>query len=484
MAYTADSKSAASDGLRVQVPLPAIDVAFSVVPAIAKGVSSPCEVPMMPELPPFSIMDTAFRGRDESFDGLFFAAVTTTGIFCRPSCPARKPLPGNTVYYATAAEALCAGYRPCQRCKPLASSVDPDWALDLLERVEASPERRIRDSDLRAEGLDPATVRRRFQARYGLSFQAYQRARRLAAAFEAIKAGGSLDDAVFDHGYESHSGFRDAFARLFGEAPGRASKAAGGDFIRLAWIDGPLGPIVAGAVDAGICLLEFTDRRMLEAQAETLRSRLGLPAAPAPHPHLERLEAELGEYFAGKRQGVRRPGPRAGNALPGEGLAGPARDTVRRDAQLRRARARVRRSRGRARGGAGERPEPDRDTGALPPRHRRGRRLRRLRRRGLAQAPAPRDRGRCPLVTEPACRPGCAACCIAPSMSSPIPGMPRGKRAGEACVQLTEQGLCALFGKPERPGGLRLAPSFARDVRLNREEALAYLSALESSTAP
>ena len=256
----------------------------------------------MPELPPFSIMDTAFRGRDESFDGLFFAAVTTTGIFCRPSCPARKPLPGNTVYYATAAEALLAGYRPCQRCKPLASSADPDWALDLLERVEARPERRIRDSDLRAEGLDPATVRRRFQTRYGLSFQAYQRARRLAAAFEAIKAGGSLDDAVFDHGYESHSGFRDAFARLFGKAPGQASKTPGGDFIRLAWIDGPLGPLVAGAVDAGICLLEFTDRRMLEAQADTLRSRLGLPAAPAPHPHLERLEAELGEYFAGKRR--------------------------------------------------------------------------------------------------------------------------------------------------------------------------------------
>ncbi len=255
----------------------------------------------MPELPPVTVMDAAFRGRDESFDGLFFAAVTTTGIFCRPSCPARKPLPENTIFYATAAEALFAGYRPCQRCKPLASSSDPQWTLDLVERVEAAPERRIRDADLVTEGLDPATVRRRFQARYGLSFQAYQRARRLAAAFEAIKAGGSLDDAVFDHGYESHSGFRDAFSRLFGDAPGRVSKDSGGDFIRLAWIDGPLGPLIAGAVEGGICLLEFMDRRMLETQASVLRSRLGLPAAPAPHPHLERLENELGEYFAGKR---------------------------------------------------------------------------------------------------------------------------------------------------------------------------------------
>jgi AraC family transcriptional regulator, regulatory protein of adaptative response / methylated-DNA-[protein]-cysteine methyltransferase len=260
------------------------------------------------ELPPFAVMDEAFRERDSSFDGLFYAAVTTTGIFCRPSCPARKPLPGNVVFYATAGEALCAGYRPCERCRPLASAADPQWVGDLIARVEAEPDRRIRDVDLRAEGLDPASARRRFQARFGLSFQGYQRARRLAAAFEAIKAGASLDDAVFDHGYESHSGFREAFARAFGEAPGRAAKvgpgkgAAPADFIRLAWFESPLGPLVAGAVDAGICLLEFGDRRMLEAQAGALRSHLALPAVPASHPHLERLKTELGEYFGGARR--------------------------------------------------------------------------------------------------------------------------------------------------------------------------------------
>jgi len=255
----------------------------------------------MPELPSFETMDKAFRERDASFDGLFFAAVSTTGIFCRPSCPARKPLPGNVGYYATAAEALFAGYRPCERCKPLDSDADPDWVSALVARVEVEPGRRIGDAQLRAEGLDPATVRRRFQARYGLSFQAYQRARRLAAAFESIKRGGSIDDAVFDHGYDSHSGFRDAFGKLFGDAPGRAAEG-GGDFIRVAWLESPLGPLVAAAVDEGICLLEFTERRMLETQAETLKSRFKLPAAPASHPHLERLKVELGEYFAGARR--------------------------------------------------------------------------------------------------------------------------------------------------------------------------------------
>jgi AraC family transcriptional regulator of adaptative response/methylated-DNA-[protein]-cysteine methyltransferase len=279
-----------------------------VVAPEALGVSSAHKEPIMPELPSFDLMDKAFRERDTSFDGLFFAAVTTTGIFCRPSCPARKPLPGNVVFYSTAAEALFAGYRPCERCRPLAAAADPEWLSRLVARVEAKPGCRIRDGELRDQGLDPATVRRRFQARYGLTFQAYQRARRLAAAFEAIKKGGSIDEAVFEHGYESHSGFREAFARLFGDPPGRATNGrpggagGGGDFIRLAWIETPLGPLVAGAVDGGICLLEFTDRRMLEAQADALRSRFGLPAAPSPHPHLERLEIELGEYFARERK--------------------------------------------------------------------------------------------------------------------------------------------------------------------------------------
>ena len=255
----------------------------------------------MPELPPFEIMDKAFRERDASFDGLFYAAVSTTGIFCRPSCSARKPLPGNVSYYATAAEALFAGYRPCERCKPLESDADPEWVPALVARVEAEPGSRIGDAQLRAEGLDPATVRRRFKARYGLSFQAYQRARRLAAAFESIKRGRSIDDAVFDHGYDSHSGFRAAFCKLFGDAPGRAVEG-GGDFIRVVWLESSLGPLVAAAVDAGICLLEFTERRMLEAQAETLKSRFKLPAAPASHPHLERLKVELDEYFAGARR--------------------------------------------------------------------------------------------------------------------------------------------------------------------------------------
>ncbi|MFZ4615446.1 MAG: bifunctional transcriptional activator/DNA repair enzyme AdaA [Rectinemataceae bacterium] len=246
-------------------------------------------------------MEAAFMTRDATCDGLFYAAVTTTGIFCRPSCPARKPLPGNVVYYEKAAQALFAGYRPCKRCSPLRSDADPGWVGTLVAEIEAQPGLRIREGGLRERGLDPSTVRRRFLARFGLSFMAYQRARRLAAAFEDIRAGSTVDDAVLGHGYDSHSGFREAFGRLFGMTPGAVATGSG-DFIRIAWIDSPLGLLISGATDGGIVLLEFSDRRMLEVQIGTLRRRFGLPAAPGKNGHLETLELRLNEYFALSRK--------------------------------------------------------------------------------------------------------------------------------------------------------------------------------------
>ncbi|HZE89630.1 MAG TPA: methylated-DNA--[protein]-cysteine S-methyltransferase, partial [Verrucomicrobiae bacterium] len=111
-----------------------------------------------------------------------------------------------------------------------------------------------------------------------------------------IREGKSLDDAVFSSGFESHSGFREAFARKFGAAPGRSRNAA---CVLLSWIRTPLGPLVAGATTDGICLLEFSDRRMLETQLRTVSRLFGGHAAPGTNPHLVRLRAELIDYFAG-----------------------------------------------------------------------------------------------------------------------------------------------------------------------------------------
>ena len=95
---------------------------------------------LLPFLPPREEMLRAGAARDASYDGLFYVAVATTGIFCRPSCPAKSPKPENVRHFASAREALFAGFRPCLRCRPLeASGAPPQWAQELLAAVEAAP---------------------------------------------------------------------------------------------------------------------------------------------------------------------------------------------------------------------------------------------------------------------------------------------------------------------------------------------------------
>jgi AraC family transcriptional regulator of adaptative response/methylated-DNA-[protein]-cysteine methyltransferase len=250
-------------------------------------------------MPPTIEMQRAYLERDASYNGLFFLGVRTTGIFCRPTCPARKPLPKNVEYFATARAALVAGYRPCKRCRPLELDDQPSWACELLADVERDPASRITEGDLRARGIDPATVRRYFLRRYGMTFQAFTRARRLSGTLSRIRESSTLDAAVFQSGYESHSGFREAFARTFGDPPG---SYRGGPCVFLSWLRSPLGPLVAGATDEGICLLEFSDRRMLETQFAAVRKLFGAPVVPGFSEHLDTLRRELASYFAGLLQ--------------------------------------------------------------------------------------------------------------------------------------------------------------------------------------
>lgn len=248
-------------------------------------------------LPAPSEMMRAFLHRDESYDGVFVTAVSTTGIFCRPSCPAKRPKPEHVRFFAGVHDALFAGFRPCRRCDPVnAYGSTPDWVSGLLGAIEREPDRRLRDEDLRRRGLDPATVRRYFMRRYGMTFHAYARGRRLSGAFDQLRKGVTLDDVALGSGFESHSGFRDAFARTFGQAPGQSRDA---DCVVVSWIESPLGPLVVGARQEGICLLEFSDRRMLGTQIDTVRRRFGAGVVPGESPHIDQLRNELREYFSG-----------------------------------------------------------------------------------------------------------------------------------------------------------------------------------------
>ena len=256
-------------------------------------------------MPTERAMYEALLARDNRYEGVFVVGVKTTGIFCRPSCPARKPRPENVEFFPAAKGALLAGYRPCLRCRPLeAAGAAPDWLAGLLAEIEEDPERRWRDEDLRARGLDPARVRRWFQQSHAMTFHAYQRARRLGVALGRIRAGEELTDTAYAAGYESESGFRDAFARLFGTPPGRARELAPAVVTRLLT---PLGPMVAAASGDALLLLEFADRRMLEKQIDRIRRQVPARFVPGDNPILARTQVELDEYFAGTRRGFTVP---------------------------------------------------------------------------------------------------------------------------------------------------------------------------------
>jgi AraC family transcriptional regulator of adaptative response/methylated-DNA-[protein]-cysteine methyltransferase len=252
----------------------------------------------MPALPSTQEMERAYRQSNPAYDGLFYLGVRSTGIFCRPSCGARKPLPKNVVYFATPREALFAGYRPCRRCRPMtAVGQPPAWVEKLLGEIDRNPQRRLTDEHIRSLGIDPARARRFFRKNHGMTFQTYCRSRRLGKALEQIRMGVRLDDVALGYGYESHSGFRTAFSRTFGTPPGKARAT---ESIMVAWIESPLGPLIAAAADDTVVLLEFTERRMLDTQFKTLRRHFKRPVVPGENKILRQLRQELALYFAGK----------------------------------------------------------------------------------------------------------------------------------------------------------------------------------------
>jgi AraC family transcriptional regulator, regulatory protein of adaptative response / methylated-DNA-[protein]-cysteine methyltransferase len=248
-------------------------------------------------LPAADAMYDAMARRDASYDGIFITAVRTTGIFCRPGCPARTPARHNVEFFRTAGEALYAGYRPCLRCRPLEpAGAAPGWLRPLLEELDRAQTGRLRDRDLRARGLEPERVRRWFRQHHGMTFHAFLRARRVGRALATLRNGESVTHAAYDNGYESLSAFYDAFRNLLDTTPARARDARPLHFTR---IDTPLGPMLAAARDDALSLLEFVDRRMLETQLARLGRRLGGTPVPAPNAVLEQTQAELDAYFDG-----------------------------------------------------------------------------------------------------------------------------------------------------------------------------------------
>jgi AraC family transcriptional regulator of adaptative response/methylated-DNA-[protein]-cysteine methyltransferase len=246
------------------------------------------------------IMYKALVEKDITFEGSFIAAVKTTGIFCRPTCTARKPKIENVEFFKTTKEAILKGYRPCKVCHPLERIGEtPDYIKELIDEINEHPEMKFKDWNLVQRGIEPGKLRRWFLKNLGITFHAYQRMYRINSAFKKIQNGESITSVAFDTGYESSSGFNDSFKSIFGVSPTNSKDK---QLINITRIETPLGTMFAGTVEKGICLLEFTDRKMLETELKTLAKKLNATIIQGNHLHFGVLKKQLLEYFEGKRK--------------------------------------------------------------------------------------------------------------------------------------------------------------------------------------
>jgi AraC family transcriptional regulator of adaptative response/methylated-DNA-[protein]-cysteine methyltransferase len=259
--------------------------------------------PVRRRLPAESTMRHALARRDESFDGTFVYGVTTTGIYCRPSCPSRAALPRHVRFHASAAAAEAAGFRACKRCRPAEREALNTTRMRRIARhieehaAEPLPLARL----ARSAHLSPAHLQRRFKAVLGVSPKVYQDAARLGRLKGGLRAGQPVLEAMAAAGFESTSRIYGSAARNLGMTPSAYRAGGAGEAITYACRDTTLGPLLMAATDRGVCFAQFG------ASAAALVGQLGhefpratlAAAAASAEPLLDAwitaLEAHLAE---------------------------------------------------------------------------------------------------------------------------------------------------------------------------------------------
>lgn len=201
----------------------------------------------------------AFERRDREWDGRVVGAVRTTRIYCKPSCPARRPKREHVEFFVTAKEALAAGYRPCLRCRPDDIGRDREAVAKAVQAIESSEFPLKLERLAAAVGYAPHHFQRLFKREIGVSPAAYARALRARRAEAALNENGTVTEAIYDAGYSGPSRFyADAVGRL-GMAPSAWRDGGRGETIRWAAVETALGPMLVAATGKGICRLTFDE---------------------------------------------------------------------------------------------------------------------------------------------------------------------------------------------------------------------------------
>ena len=203
----------------------------------------------------------AVTGRDRSMDGVFFYAVRTTGVYCRPSCPSRRPKPENVVFFRSRDGAERAGFRPCMRCKP-ERDIQTDGNSEIVEKVcryiETHPDQPATLGALSsAIGLSPFHLHRTFKALTGITPRAYADSRRLESLKAGLREGHSVTRSLYDAGYGSSSRLYERASLQLGMTPSRYRKQGSGVTIRYSIAETAVGRLLLAATARGICSIRF-----------------------------------------------------------------------------------------------------------------------------------------------------------------------------------------------------------------------------------
>jgi AraC family transcriptional regulator, regulatory protein of adaptative response / methylated-DNA-[protein]-cysteine methyltransferase len=234
--------------------------------------------PSMADRPDPAEAWAAVVGRDRQFDGRFVYAVRSTGVYCRPSCPSRRPLVANVVFFNDPAGAEQAGFRACKRCRPRANGAPAGVAAAVRETaafIDAHADERITLAALaRRTGVSPFHLQRVFRRELGVTPREYQQARRLDRLRAQLRRGETVSRATYDAGFGSASRVYEQAARL-GMTPAAYRRGGQGLQIRFAIVTSPLGQLLVAATPRGICTVSLGDT---ETQLER-RLRAEFPRA-------------------------------------------------------------------------------------------------------------------------------------------------------------------------------------------------------------
>lgn len=249
----------------------------------------------------------AVASRDRSADGKFVFAVRTTGIFCRPSCPSRRPNRANVEFFLSAEEAVAAGYRACKRCSPEAAvrTVGEKRVRDAAKYIDAHPGEPLSLDSLASRfNLSPFHLQREFKKLFGITPRAYQAALRVGRLRSELASGRTVTRATYEAGFGSSRAAYETASKGMGMTPGEYRRGGAGKEIRFNVADSPLGKILVAATDRGLCSVTMgNDAAVLQQELAKAFPSARLTATSGADAQMRRWVGAVVAAASGKNAG-------------------------------------------------------------------------------------------------------------------------------------------------------------------------------------